>query len=147
MLRRVHTGVLSHVALGATHPQMPSPHPHERVFKTAWFSKAAGKAGVGDAELCAAVRHARDGKCDDLGNGVHKKRVGGNLYRSIILAKGRQYWVLTYLFAKKDRANITDAELKGSRDLAKVYEQLTAVRVGALLNDRDLVEICHGDEN
>lgn len=147
MFRRVFTGVLFCVALSATYPQMPNPHPHERVFKTAWFSKAAGKAGIGGAELCLAVRQARDGKCDDLGSGVYKKRVGGNLYRSIILAKGRRYWVLTYLFAKKDRANITDAELKGFRDLAKAYEQLTAVRVGALLNDKDLVEICHGDKN
>ncbi len=126
---------------------MPNSHPHDRVFKTAWFTKAAGKAGIGDTELCTAVRQARDGKCDDLGNGVYKKRVGLNLYRSIILAKGRRYWVLTYLFAKKDRANITDSELKGFRNLAKAYEQLTADRVAVLLSDRDLVEICRGDED
>ena len=49
----------------------------ERVFKTAWFAKAARKAQIGDEELCAAVAQARDGKCDDLGNGVYKKRVSG----------------------------------------------------------------------
>jgi hypothetical protein len=126
---------------------MPSSHPHDRVFKTSWFTKVAGKAGIEDSELCTAVRQARDGKCDDLGSGVYKKRVGLNLYRSIILAKGRRYWVLTYLFAKKDRQNITDAELKSFRDLAKAYEQMTADRVAVLLSDRELVEICRGDED
>ncbi len=139
-------GVLLSVALGATYDCMPSAHSHERVLKTAWFTKAAGKAGIGDVELCAAVSQARAGKCDDLGSGVYKKRVGRNLYRSIILAKGRHYWVLTYLFAKKDRANIADAELNGFRELAKGYEQLTAVRVAVLLSEKVLVEICHGDE-
>lgn len=126
---------------------MPSSRSHERVFKTAWFAKAAGKAGIGDAELCAAVRQARDGQCDDLGSGEYKKRVGRNLYRSIILAKGRRHWVLAYLFAKKDRTNITDAELKAFRELAKGYEQVTADKVAVLLSEKELVEICHGDED
>lgn len=69
---------------------MPPSPSYERVFKTAWFAKAASKAGIDDAELCAAVRQARDGKCDDLGSGVYKKRVVGDLYRSFILAKRRR---------------------------------------------------------
>ena len=43
---------------------------------------------------------------------MYKKRVSRNLYRSIILAKGGRYWILAYLFAKKDRANIDAAELR-----------------------------------
>lgn len=76
---------------------------------------------------------------------MYKKRVSGNLYRSIILAKGGRYWVLTYLFAKKDRANIDAAELKGFRDLAKSYARLAADNVADLLEDKDFVEICDGD--
>jgi len=124
---------------------MTSAQRRERVFKTAWFAKAAKKAQIGDNELCLAVAQARDGKCDDLGNGVYKKRVSRNLYRSIILAKGGRYWVLTYLFAKKDRPNIDAAELKGFRDLAKSYERLTVDNVADLLGDKDFVEICDGD--
>ena len=48
------------------------------------------------------------GQCDDLGGGVFKKRLNKNMHRSIILAKGRRYWIYEYLFAKKDRANIED---------------------------------------
>ena len=65
----------------------------ERIFKTAWFAKASKKARITDAELCSAVRQVMLGQVDDLGGGVFKKRIGKNLYRSLILAKGRQYWV------------------------------------------------------
>ncbi|HLJ26036.1 MAG TPA: type II toxin-antitoxin system RelE/ParE family toxin [Candidatus Angelobacter sp.] len=83
----------------------------QRVFKTAWFSQAAKKAHIADDELCAAIRQVMLGQADDLGGGVFKKRLRKNLYRSIILAKGGQYWVCEYLFAKKDRDNIAADEL------------------------------------
>lgn len=82
------------------------------------------------------------GQADDLGGGVFKKRLHNNDYRSIVLAKGEDYWVYEYLFAKKDRANIDAAELKGFRQLAKVYAGLTAVQVEALLEGKDWIEIC-----
>ncbi len=105
----------------------------------------ARKAHIGDDELCAAVAQARAGQCDDLGNGVYEKRVSQNLYRSIILAKGGRYWILTYLFAKKDRANVDAAELQGFRDLARSHERLTADNLADLLEDKAFVEICDGD--
>ena len=86
------------------------------------------------------------GQCDDLGGGVFKKRVNRNLYRSIVLAKGGRYWILEYLFAKKDRANIDDAESKSFRELAKAYEKLTGPQLTQLLEDTALTEICHGDQ-
>jgi len=61
------------------------------------------------------------GQADDLGRGVFKKRLGKDLYRSIIIAKGGRYWVYSYLFAKKDRANIRDDELADFRELAALY--------------------------
>jgi hypothetical protein len=82
------------------------------------------------------------GQADDLGGGVFKKRLHDNDYRSIVLTKGRDYWVYEYLFAKKDRANIDEAELKGFRQLAKAYAGLTSTQVEALLKDRDWIEIC-----
>lgn len=56
--------------------------------------------------LCKAIAQVVAGQADDLGGGVFKKRLSGNRYRSIILARGRNYWVYQYLFAKQDRANI-----------------------------------------
>jgi hypothetical protein len=114
-----------------------------RVFKTAWFTKAARKALIKDSELCAAVAAAMAGQADDLGGGVFKKRLDKNRSRSIILAKGRRYWVYAYLFAKKDRANIDDDELKAFRKLADLYAEKTDVEIDRELEAKVIVEICH----
>lgn len=114
-----------------------------RVFKTAWFTKAAKKALIKDSELCAAVAAAMAGQADDLGGGVFKKRLDKNRSRSIILAKGRRYWVYAYLFAKKDRANIDDDELKAFRKLADLYAEKTDVEIAKELEAKVIVEICH----
>jgi hypothetical protein len=118
-----------------------------RVFKTAWFSKAARKARIADDELCSAMRHVMLGQADDLGGGVFKKRLGKNLYRSILVAKGGRYWVFSYLFAKKDRANIDADELVNFRAFAALYARKTDADIAKELQLRELVEICHGDES
>ena len=117
----------------------------ERVFRTAWFSKAARKARITDAELCAAIRQVMLGQADDLGGGVFKKRLGRNLYRSIIVAKGGRFWVYEYLYAKKDRSNIEDSELAKFRKLAKVYETLTDYQVDWLMQENSWMEICNDE--
>jgi hypothetical protein len=111
-----------------------------RVFKTAWFSKAAS---IPDKELCSAIRQAMLGQADDLGGGVFKKRLGKNLYRSILIARGRQFWVYEYLFAKKDLANISGPQLAGFRKLATVYATLTKEQIDRLIRANDWFEICH----
>ena len=62
------------------------------------------------------------------------------------MANGERHWVLTYLFAKKDRANIDSAELATFRELVKGDEKLTAVQLTALLTTKELEVICHGDQ-
>ena len=114
----------------------------ERTFKTAWFTKAARKARITDDELCEAVRALRKGQADDLGGGVFKKRLDKNRHRSIILAKGGRCWVYAYLFAKKDRANIDDSELRAFRDLADLYARKADDQIARELEAGELVEIC-----
>ena len=114
-----------------------------RVFKTRWFSKVAKKALIKDGELCAAIAEVIKGHADDLGGGVFKKRLDRNRHRSIILARGRRYWVYTYLFAKKDRDNIDGDELRAFRDLADVYAAKTDDDIAIELAAKALVEICH----
>ena len=121
---------------------MPSRH-LTRAFKTA---KDAKKAKIKDEELCQAIKQVMLGQVDDLGGGVFKKRLNDNLHRSIILAKGGQYWVYEYLFAKKDRDNIEDDELLAFRLLAKSYAGLKEHQLGQLIANGDFVEICHDDK-
>jgi len=74
---------------------------------------------------------------------VFKKRLNKNRHRSIIVAKGRCYWVYAYLFAKKDRANIDEDELGAFRKLADLYGAKTDVEIEKELKAKELVEICN----
>ncbi len=116
----------------------------ERVFKTAWFAKAARKAHIPESELCASIRQVMLGQADDLGGGVFKKRLGKNLYRSIIVAKGGQYWIYAYLFAKQDRANIED-ELVAFRKLAVLYARKQRLTSPRKCNSKNWWR-CHDEE-
>lgn len=92
--------------------------------------------------LCKAIAQVMAGQADDLGGGVFKKRLSDNQYRSIVLARGGNFWVYEYLFAKQDQADIEDDELKAFRELAKGYAALTAEQVAALVAGKDWIEIC-----
>jgi hypothetical protein len=118
----------------------------QRVFKTAWFARAARKAHILDEELCSAIRQVVLGQADDLGGGVFKKRLRQNQYRSIILARTGHYWIYEYLFAKQERANIEDDELADFRKLVKAYAVLTAHQVNQLIREGDWKEICDGNQ-
>ena len=115
-----------------------------RVFKSAWFARAARKARIGDAALCKAIVQAMAGQVDDLGGGVFKKRLANNQRRSIILARGGDYWVYQFLFAKQDRANIDEAELVQFRELAKRYGAMTSDQADVQVADGHWIEICAG---
>ncbi|ARO55312.1 addiction module toxin RelE [Methylorubrum zatmanii] len=117
-----------------------------RAFKTAVFARSGRKAGIRDAELCEALREVMAGQADDLGGGVFKKRLNKNMHRSMILAKGGRYWIYEYLFAKKDRDNIDDDELRDFKLLAKGYASLAKEQIDKLVSDKDLLEICDGDK-
>lgn len=78
---------------------------------------------------------------------MFKKRLAGNRYRSILLAKGGAFWVYSYLFAKKDRDNIDDGELKAFRDLAKIYAGMSESQVEAQIDDGHWIEIKQPDKD
>lgn len=137
------TMVAPGATLGVVGSQVTKP---ARVFKTAWFAKAARKAHIRDEELCSASQQVALGQADDLGGGVFKKRLRKNQYRSIILARSGHYWIYEYLFAKKDRANIDDDELADFRRLVKAYAGVTTHQVGQLIREGDWKEICDGGQ-
>ena len=85
------------------------------------------------------------GQADDLGGGVFKKRLNGNMYRSIVLAKGEHLWVFAYLFAKKDRANIDRDELADFKRLAQAYGRMTEAELASALSQGDLQELFHDE--
>ena len=114
-----------------------------RLFKTRNFANAASKAWICDSELREAFGELLKGQADNLGGGVWKKRLKENRHRSIVLAKGRHYWVYQFLFDKQRQSNISHKELDGLRALAKIYENLNEAQVRHLLDIREFVEIHH----
>jgi hypothetical protein len=116
--------------------------PRPRAFKSAWFARAAKKARIGDAALCKAIAQVLAGQADDLGGGVFKKRLSNNQYRSIILARGGDFWVYAFLFAKQDMANIAEDDLARLRALAKQYGAMTQAQADAQVADGHWIEIC-----
>jgi len=119
-----------------------------RVFKTAWFTKAARKAHITDAELLDAIAQAMLGQVVDLGGGVYKKRLNRNAHRAIILARRGDCWVFEYLYAKKDQANISASDLLSLRTLAKAYAAFDDERIKQFLDDQKWMELKneHDDE-
>ncbi|CNH33204.1 type II toxin-antitoxin system RelE/ParE family toxin [Yersinia pekkanenii] len=115
-----------------------------RTFKTKWFNRAAKSHGITDTDLCLAMQVVMQGKVENLGGGVYKKRLNQNQDRSIILAKGGMCWVYAFLFAKQDMSNIDNTELADFRLLAKYYSELSGATVTALIVKKELMEICHG---
>ena len=122
-----------------------SQEPAGRIFKTAWFSKAARKAAIADEWLCMAVREVMLGQAVDLGGGVFKKRLNQNRHRAILLTRAGRHWIFEYLFAKKDRDNIGTDELAAFRRLVRHYQTVTDAQFAQLLKDGDLTEICHDE--
>jgi hypothetical protein len=115
-----------------------------RVFKTAWFAKKAKSAGITDAELCKAATELGDGQGDDLGGNVWKKRLDKNTKRGIVVNKIGDFGVFVYLFAKSDRENIDDRELRDFKKLARDYGTAKDADIDWMLKSKELVEICNG---
>ena len=115
----------------------------ERVFKTPYFAKQAKEAGIADQELCEAITQLRKGQGDSLGAGIRKKRLDKNRQRAIVLTKVGEFWVYVYLFAKKDRENITPKELKAFKKLSGDYQ---SADVEQMRKNGDLHEICKDEQ-
>ncbi|MDH3980736.1 MAG: type II toxin-antitoxin system RelE/ParE family toxin [Gammaproteobacteria bacterium] len=97
-----------------------------RVFKSKWFQKWASREGLGDEVLLAAVKEMESGLIDaELGGHVVKKRVAlpghgkRSSTRTLVVYQQSSKAFFIYGFAKNERANISDRELKALRLLAK----------------------------
>ena len=113
----------------------------ERVFKTARFAKLARKARISDRELHAAAMELSGGQGDDLRGNVWKKRLDRNRSRSIVVVLIETMIVYVALYHKKDRANITDAELADFRMLAAAYGGMDAAMLDRFVAEGRFREI------
>lgn len=121
-----------------------------RVFKTRQFDKWARNEGVTDRTLWAAVIEMENGLIDaDLGGHVVKKRIalpgrgkrGGA--RSLLAFRLGDCAFFVYGFAKNERDNIDDRELKTLKLLASALLGWTPEQTGHALREGALIEVIH----
>jgi hypothetical protein len=119
-----------------------------RVFKTIAFARFARRERIADSTLRAAIDRAESGLIDaDLGGGVIKLRLArpgqGRSGGFRTLAAYQADWVSVYLygFAKNDRDNIDDGQLRELRKAARFFFSLTEEDLDLAVKQAKLTEI------
>lgn len=119
-----------------------------RIFQNTNFRAFARKHKIAEAKLCEAVARAERGLVDaDLGGGVIKQRIarpgagksGG--FRSLILFQIGDRAFFAYGFAKNQRENIADRDLKAFKSLAKQVLFYSDGQLQAALDDGVFIEV------
>ena len=119
-----------------------------RVFKNTWFTRFARKEGISDKELRDIAKQLEAGQADaDLGGDVYKVRLsrsgegkaGG--YRVIVFFRSEDKTFFVYGFAKSDRDNIDEGDLKVYKKKAKKVFSFTDEEIRDQLKRRIYIEI------
>ena len=122
-----------------------------QIYKTRQFEKWASKEGLADQVLVTAVAEMENGLIDaDLGGHVVKKRValpgrgksGGA--RTLLAYRLGDRAFFVYGFAKNERDNIDDRELKVLKQLASGLLGWTSQQLVHALREGKLIEVIHG---
>jgi hypothetical protein len=119
-----------------------------RAFKTKWFNRFAKKNKISDDKLRDIVSGLEQGQWDaDLGFDVYKVRIArpnegkAHGFRSIVLYRKGERAFFVYGFAKSERDNIEDWELRQHRKEAADDFALREDEINSRLASGLLVEI------
>lgn len=119
-----------------------------KAFKTKVFAKWATGQSLDDDALASAVIEMEQGLIDaHLGGQVVKKRVAlpgrgkrGSTRTLVVFKKGEKAFFV-YGFAKSERANISDKELRALKLLAKEFLSYSAETLSEAVHMGELMEI------
>ena len=121
------------------------------IYKTRSFARWVKREGLADRDLCDAVVEIQKGLIDArLGGGLIKKRVarsghgkrGG--YRVILASNLGDRWVFMFGFAKNERDNVDDDELRLMKRLASAFLEMDDRMLRQALTSGEILEIHHG---
>lgn len=124
-----------------------------RIFKTKWVVRFVRRERINDASLKEAIERAERGIIDaDLGGGLIKQRVarpgegrsGG--FRMIVAYRTEERAFFLFGFAKNERENIEDDELRTFRDIAAQFLKNDDAVLDAAVSEGRLQEIDNGEE-
>jgi len=123
-----------------------------RVFKSKEFARFSRKNAIADEQLCRVVDDIHAGRIDaDLGGSVYKQRIartgegksGG--FRTILLLRWKEVCIFIFGYAKKDRANITFADVAIYREIAKNLLLRDDLIEAAIADGRLFEVMCDGE--
>jgi len=124
-----------------------------RTFKTRSFQRWATKEGLDNDALSGAVAEMERGLIDaDLGGHVVKKRVAlpgrgkSGSTRTLLAYRQGEKAFFVYGFAKRQRANIDDKELKALKLLAGELLGYTDAVLAKAVKAGELIEVNNDDE-
>jgi hypothetical protein len=121
------------------------------IYKTRSFARWVKREGLADRDLCDTVVEMQKGLIDArLGGGLVKKRVarsghgkrGG--YRVILASNFGDRWVFMFGFAKNERDNVDDDELRLMKRLASAFLEMDDRMLKQALTSGEILEIHHG---
>jgi len=119
-----------------------------RVFKSTWFSRFTKKENISDDELRNVVNQLESGQINaNLGGGVYKERIartgegksGG--YRVILFFRSGKRVFYIYGFAKANKGNISNKELKKLKQQAISMFSMTEIQIKDAVKNGILIEI------
>lgn len=121
-----------------------------RIFKTKTLARFTRQNRIPDASLVAAVQRAMRGLIDaDLGGRIIKQRVArqGEGKRGgfrLLVGFGSHRSIFLFGFAKNERENIEDAELKTLREIADTFLKADDAKIEQALQGGVLIEVHNG---
>jgi hypothetical protein len=119
-----------------------------RIFKNTRFARFASKENISDNELREVVNQLEAGQADaNLGGNVYKIRIarsgkgkaGG--YRVIVLFRIGERTFYVYGFAKSEKDNISEKELRNMKRAAKKYFSMTSDQLRERVENGQLFEL------
>jgi hypothetical protein len=121
-----------------------------RIFKTKTLARFTRQNGIPDVSLVAAVERATRGLVDaDLGGRIIKQRVArpGEGKRGgfrLLVGFGSHRSIFLFGFAKNERENIEDAELKTLREIADTFLKAGDAKIEQAVQNGILIEVHYG---
>lgn len=117
------------------------------------FERFAQKHAISDADLLKAVENVVAGNVDaDLGGGVYKQRAArigqGKLsgIRTLLAHRTSEHVFFVFGFAKNEKDNITQKELKALKAQAKTLGGLSTDQIASASQCGALIEVEHGGD-
>ncbi len=125
-----------------------------RIFKTRLFAKWAQKEKLTDDILNQAICEMERGLIDaNLGGHVYKKRVAQKgrgkrgSTRTILIYQSSANAFFIFGYSKNEKDNISDDELKQTREFAKELLGYSEKQLNTLVEAGKLIEVEHARQN